>query len=251
MIVAAHAMAMEFTLHVDDAVDRDALATTMEHIEHDLRWVDETFSTFKDDSCVSRIGRGETTVEECPPAVAQVLDLCADYRDATGGAFDAVRPDGRIDPTGIVKTWAMERVRWRLDSLPARGWMWGCAGDATVSGLGPDDGRVWRVGIAHPEHRFESVGTVVLGGRRTAIATSGTSQHGEHIWRTEGGASRYVQASVVGNDLVECDAWATAIVADGERAALAAQERGMDVLALRIRDGRVVADRSPGWAWAA
>ncbi|WP_062202956.1 FAD:protein FMN transferase [Demequina salsinemoris] len=251
MIVSAHAMAMEFTLHVDDSVDKDVLATTMDHVERDLIWVDEVFSTFKEDSCISRIGRGETTVEECPPAVAQVLDMCAEYRDATGGAFDAVRPDGRIDPTGIVKTWAMERVRWRLDSLPVRGWMWGCAGDATVSGQGPDDGRVWRVGIAHPESRFQSVGTVVLGGRRTAIATSGTTIHADHIWPTTDDGARYVQASVVGDDLVACDAWATAIVAGGEKAALAAQEHGLDVLALRLVDGKVLADRSPGWSWAA
>ncbi|MDN4473552.1 FAD:protein FMN transferase [Demequina zhanjiangensis] len=251
MIAAAHAMAMEFTLHVDDGVDRAALASTMSHVESDLRWADAVFSTFSETSWISRLSRGETTVADCPPAVEQVLDLCAHYKGATRGAFDALSPDGAIDPTGIVKTWAMERVRWRLDDLPAAGWLWGCAGDAVVSGIGPDEGRTWRVGIAHPEHRFQSVGAVTLGGEHTAIATSGTTVHGGHIWAPGGEAPAYVQASVVGTDLVECDAWATAIVAGGEPVALAAQEHGMDVLALRMVDGRIVAERSPGWDWAA
>ncbi len=251
MILTAKAMAMDFTLQVEDSADADLVGTAMRHIEHDLQWADQVFSTFKEDSCISRLSRGETAVDDCPPAVEQVLDLCAGYRDVTSGAFDAVTPDGRIDPTGIVKTWAMERVRWRLDSLPVRGWLWGCAGDATVSGLGPDDGKVWRIGIAHPQHRFRSVGTVVLGGDRTAIATSGTSVSADHIWTKDGTAPAYLQASVLGTDLIECDAWATAIVAGGERVALAAQEHGLDVLALRMVDGSVVAERSPGWAWAA
>ncbi|WNM28848.1 FAD:protein FMN transferase [Demequina capsici] len=251
MIVSAHAMAMDFTLDVDDSVDEQLLRETMLHVERDLTWADSVFSTFKADSCVSRLGRGEIAVADCPPAVEQVLDLCAEYSESTANAFTAIRDGGQIDPTGIVKTWAMDRVRWRLDALQARGWLWGCAGDAMVSGIGPEAGRAWRVGIAHPEDRFRSVGAIELGRGRTAIATSGTSIHGDHIWTTTGGAPWYVQASVVGDDLIACDAWATAIVAGGESVALAAQEHGMDVLALRMVDGQVVADRSPGWRWAA
>lgn len=258
MILTAHAMAMDFTLDVElAAADPDGalLARTMAHVQHDLRWVDEVFSTFKAGSHVSRLNSGEISVGDAPPALTQVMELCAQYREETGGAFDAVAPDGTTDPTGIVKTWAMDRVRWRLDALPARGWLWGCGGDAMVSGLGPDAG-AWRVGIAHPEDRSRHVGVVELGKGRTAIATSGTTVHADHIWDPITGepassTSRYVQATVVGSDLVACDAWATAIVAGGEEAALAAQERGLDVLALRLDEGRVVAERSPGWTWAA
>ncbi|WP_084075655.1 FAD:protein FMN transferase [Demequina sp. NBRC 110052] len=257
MILTARAMAMEFTLDVELATgdpDDALLARTMAHVEHDLRWIDEVFSTFKAGSHVSRLNRGEISPDDAPPAVAQVLELCEKYREETGGAFDAVAPDGTLDPTGIVKTWAIDRVRWRLDALPARGWLWGCGGDAMVSGLGPDAGP-WRVGIAHPEDRSRHVGAVELGRGRTAIATSGTTIHAQHIWDPAAGDSasstRYVQATVIGTDLIECDAWATAIVARGESAALAAQERGLDVLALRVEGGRVVAERSPGWAWAA
>jgi thiamine biosynthesis lipoprotein len=58
------------------------------------------------------------------------------------------------------------------------------------------------------------------------------------------------QASVVGADLVECDAWATAIVAGGADVALAAQRRGLEVLLLPGGDeagGRIRAEASPGW----
>ena len=41
----------------------------------ELRWVDAVFSTWRADSQVSRLGRGELTLGECDPAVAEVMRL--------------------------------------------------------------------------------------------------------------------------------------------------------------------------------
>ncbi len=240
-------MTMDFTLDVPASVSDDALDTVMPFIESDLQWADSIFSLYKPDSELSRLGRGEASIGDCVPAVAEVLDLCEKYRDETGGAFDARRPDGVIDPTGIVKTWAMERVRWRFPLLGASAWLWGCAGDVSAQGR-PDATAPWRVGIADPRGTGATVDAIELG-TAVAVATSGTAHSGAHIWdpRRGSAAHHYAQVSVAGGDVVQCDAWATAIMAGGRKVALAAQAEGLHVLTCSAREGKIFAERSPGW----
>jgi len=246
-------MAMEFALAVEGDVDADALDTVMEHVEADLRWVNEVFSTYREDSWVMRISAGRASIQDAPPAVAEVLDRCEQFRDETDGAFDARTPDGGIDPTGIVKTWAMERSRWRLGLLGASGLLWACGGDVAVSGRGPVDGG-WRAGIADPREapgpQTPVVRRVELGRAVTALATSGHAHTPGHVWdpRTRASAEHFAQVSVAGTDLVACDAWATAILAGGRRTLRLAQERGIAALALRAVDGRVKAGATAPWA---
>ncbi|WP_084040413.1 FAD:protein FMN transferase [Demequina sp. NBRC 110053] len=255
---AITAMAMDFTLEAWGA-EQDAVDAVVEHASSDLRWADEVFSTWREDSWISRLGRGEASIADAPPAVAEVLDLCERFREETGGAFDARTPHGRLDPTGIVKTWAMERARWRLELMGASGWLWGCGGDVTVAGRGPADGR-WRVGIADPRARAGAAAAPVrrieLGGaatgRRgvTAVATSGESHRPGHVWdpRTGASARHYAQVSVAGTELIACDAWATAILAGGQRTLRRADAAGLAALALRVVDGTVRATATSAWA---
>ncbi|WP_084104400.1 FAD:protein FMN transferase [Demequina sp. NBRC 110056] len=253
------AMAMDFTLECEGA-DAEAVGVVMEHVGADLRWVDEVFSTWREDSWISRLGRAEASIADAPPAVAEVLDLCERFREETGGAFDARDPDGRIDPTGIVKTWAMERARWRLGLLGASGWLWGCGGDVTVSGRGPAEGR-WRVGVADPREPAGAdarpVRRIELGGTSSgrdrgpvSLATSGDAHRPGHVWdpRTRASAEHYAQVSVAGADLIACDAWATAILAGGQRTLRRANELGLAALALRVVDGKVRASATAAWA---
>lgn len=246
------AMAMDFTLQVWGDVDADAVDSVMEHIGADLRWVDQVFSTYREDSWISRIGRGEDNAADAPPAVAEVLDLCETYREETGGAFDARSPDGGIDPTGIVKTWAMERVRWRLGLLGATGLLWGCAGDVIVSGRGPADGG-WRIGIADPRVAAGAdvppVRRVRLADPVAALATSGDAHRPGHVWdpRTGASAEHFAQVSVLGRDLVHSDAWATAILAGGAVTLRRAEAAGVAALALRVVKGSIHATRTGAW----
>ena len=57
--------------HAADHVGADAWAAVMD----ELRWVDDVFSTYRPGSWVSRLGRGEVAVADCPPEVQEVLDL--------------------------------------------------------------------------------------------------------------------------------------------------------------------------------
>jgi FAD:protein FMN transferase len=96
--------------HAADEQGRAAFAQAMA----ELREVDAVFSTYRPDSFVSRLGRGEVTPEDCPPEVAEVLALGELAERQSQGAFRVGRagPDGEVvlDPTGVVKGWAVERA---------------------------------------------------------------------------------------------------------------------------------------------
>ena len=62
-----------------------------------LHWVDATFSPYRDDSDVSRFGRGAVPLEQCAPELAQVLQACAAISARSDGYFTTT-PGGRSDP---------------------------------------------------------------------------------------------------------------------------------------------------------
>src|SRR4051812_31768614 len=67
------------------------------------RWlhdVDARFSTYREDSEISRLDRGELSVADASDDVLAVLRRCADLRRRTGGAFDE-RAAGRLDPSAL------------------------------------------------------------------------------------------------------------------------------------------------------
>src|SRR3954451_7490685 len=84
-----HVMGMPISLalrgrHAGDRYGEAAWARALA-VLHDA---DRVFSTFRADSFVSRLGRGEITVTDCPPEVAEVLALGEHARIASDGAFD-------------------------------------------------------------------------------------------------------------------------------------------------------------------
>src|SRR3712207_4960481 len=74
-----------------------------------LRFVDAAFSTYRADSAIRRIDRGELAARDAHPLVREVLARCERLREETGGYFDA-RARGPLDPSGLVKGWAVDRA---------------------------------------------------------------------------------------------------------------------------------------------
>ncbi|HTX27725.1 MAG TPA: FAD:protein FMN transferase [Streptosporangiaceae bacterium] len=181
-----------------------------------LHWVDATFSPYRDDSDVSRFGRGSLALAESAPELAEVLAACADVSTVSGGYFTTT-PGGRFDPSGYVKGWAIERAAALLTAAGSARHTVNGGGDVQcVGGRGP--GRQWRVGIAHPL-RPGSLATVVSG-RDFAVATSGIAERGPHIIDPHTGqpAEGLASITVVGASLAAADAYATAAFAMGPAA---------------------------------
>jgi thiamine biosynthesis lipoprotein len=179
-----------------------------------LREVDATFSTYRDDSEISRLDRGELTLAECRPEVDEVLTRCLALERATGGFF-SVRAAGRLDPSGFVKGWAVEGAARRLAAAGAESFCINAGGDVVARGR-PAPGRSWRVGIRHPLE-LDMIAAVVAV-EDLAVATSGEYERGVHILDPHTGRppSGLLSVTIVGPDLATADAYATAAFAMGE-----------------------------------
>jgi len=218
-----HVMGMPISLalrgrHAADEVGRAAWAEVMES----LRRTDEVFSTYRPDSAVSRLGRGELSLADCPPEVTDVLDLGEQANRASGGAFSVYLPgpDGAtvLDPSGVVKGWAAERAAEALRVLPVTGFCLSAGGDIVCRTEDPD-GPPWRIGIEDPAdpQRLVAVVPVVDG----AVATSGSAHRGQHVVDARPGRppSGVASVTVVSASLTEADIDATSAYAQGPDAA--------------------------------
>ncbi|MEO9137578.1 MAG: FAD:protein FMN transferase [Jatrophihabitans sp.] len=208
----------------DEAATQDTIADTIgEAIEQAvgrLHWIDSTFSTFQPDSQLSRLARGELTLDACAPEMRDVLARCQQLRENTDGYFSAYA-NGELDPSGYVKGWAIEQAS---DILAAAGSTNHCVnGGGDVQCVGHSaPGQPWRIGIAHP-HRSGQLAGIVAGpgaGVDLAVATSGTAERGQHVIDPHTRATPVTLASVTvaGPRLANADAYATAAFAMGARA---------------------------------
>ncbi|MBF4588897.1 FAD:protein FMN transferase [Curtobacterium sp. VKM Ac-1395] len=210
------------------------------------------YSLYDPTSVMSRVAAGSLRLADTPTEVRDAYALALEWRDRTGGAFTPHRPDGVIDLSGIVKGLAVRDAGAVLDvgatadgaataGGPTGNWMVSAGGDVLVRGNhGEDD--PWSVGIVDPARRDTVVGVVRLDVPRRAVATSGTAERGEHIWRRAD--PTFVQASVIADDIVTADVLATAIIAgDADDLRRLTSDTGIDVLAFGA-DGTVWA--TPG-----
>ncbi len=213
-----HVMGMPVSLalrgrHVDDAAARDAWAEAMATLDD----VDRVFSTYRDDSFVSRLARDEIALDDCPPEVAEVLALGEMARVGSGGAFDVRHgPAGRtaLDPSGVVKGWAAERAARPLRRLPGTDVSLSVGGDV-VCHVADRRSPAWRIGIEDPHDPRRVVAVVPV--RRGAVATSGLARRGAHIVdaRTGQVPRSVASVTVVAEDLTWADLDATAAFAQG------------------------------------
>ncbi|MDT7843991.1 FAD:protein FMN transferase [Streptomyces justiciae] len=219
--------------------DPGAVKAALEEAVAGLHRVDAVFSTYRDDSQISRLAHGELTVEECDPEVAEVLELGAEAERLSDGWF-SMRYQGRLDPTGIVKGWAVERAAKSLMAAGASGVSLNGGGDVQLLGT-PGPQRPWRVGVADPL-RPGGLAAVVsaAGASELAVATSGTAERGAHIVDPRTGRSAVtdlVAVTVVAPSVTWADCWATAAFAMGSREGLRWLESLPDVEALLITAG--------------
>ncbi|WP_225837430.1 FAD:protein FMN transferase [Streptomyces sp. NK08204] len=205
-----------------------------------LHRADAVFSTYRDDSDLSRLARGERTVARCAPELAEVLQLAAEAERLSDGWF-STRYRGSLDLTGIVKGWAAERAARLLAAVDGvAGVSVNGGGDVQLLGM-PEPGRPWRVGVSDPL-RPGALAAVIstAGAPELAVATSGTAERGAHIVDPHTGrpaVTDLLAVTVVGPRLTWVDCWATAAFAMGSRAGLAWLESLADIEALLVTAG--------------
>jgi len=181
-----------------------------------LQDVDRRFSTYRADSEISRIGRGELDERDGSMEVREVLAASETMRRRTDGYFD-VRyrgPGFPPDPSGYVKGWALERAAERLAAAGARDFALNGGGDIVARGR-PTGWERWRLGLRHPVER-DRVATVI-GVSDAAVATSGAYERGPHIRNPHTGeaVTDVLSVTVVGPSLTVADVYATAAFAMG------------------------------------
>ncbi|MEE1770267.1 FAD:protein FMN transferase [Streptomyces sp. JV185] len=231
-----HVMGTVFSFDIRDkptpAIHR-ALAEAVRHLHR----VDAVFSTYRPDSHISRLDRGEIRLQDCPPEVHEVLSLCAQATHASDGWFSIV-PAGTLDPSGLVKGWATEAASQLLHDAGAHHTCVNGGGDLQLRGRAAPNAP-WRIGIAHPMRPGE-LATVITAHHDLAVATSGTAERGAHILDPHRGtpATAYASLTLVGPRLTPTDTYATAAFArgDGAQSWVEALE-GYEALAV-LPDGR-------------
>jgi thiamine biosynthesis lipoprotein len=196
-----------------------------------LRRVDAVFSTYKPDSEISRLARGELRLGACSAEVDEVLTRCEQLRRVTNGYFH-VRAAGNLDPSGLVKGWSVGRAAQLLERAGAANFSINAGGDVILRGS-PEPGQAWRVGIRHPLETQRVA--AVLSGHDFAVATSGEYERGAHVIDPHTGRPPrgLLSTTVVGRDLATADAYATAAFAMGaDGPAWTASLRGYEALSI-------------------
>ena len=147
-----------------------------------LRHVDAIFSTYRPDSIINRLDRGELTIAECPAEVGEVIELDEKPSESPTARSQSAsrRRDGRrrLDPSGVVKGWAAQRASEFLAALDDTDFCLSAGGDIVCHTADPNR-EAWRIGIEHPHDPSTLIAVVPI--RSGGIATSGTAHRGAHL----------------------------------------------------------------------
>lgn len=190
--------------------DAGHVDVSIEGVFIELERLEAMFSTFRPDSEICQLNRGERHLLDCSVEVIDVLDACTWLHQRSGGAFDIARPGcpGQIDPAGFVKGWATERAAQRLSDAGLTDWFVSVGGDVITRGSrGPGD--PWSVAIADPRSPGEIAAVFDLSDGLGHVGHRGTRAH---LWdgRDETPAAGWASLSVTGPSLAWAGAFATA-----------------------------------------
>ena len=166
-----------------EVVDPGVATQDLDSIFAYFEYVDRKFSTYKPDSEISLINRQELTLDQSSEDMQAIFALAEQTRLETDGFFNIDR-NGRYDPSGIVKGWAIQTAAGLLKQAGFEYYYVDAGGDMQVSGRNAQ-GQDWRVGIQNPFNPKEIV--KVLSIRDCGVATSGTYVRGQHIYNPTDG----------------------------------------------------------------
>lgn len=213
MIETQIIMGMPITIEIiDEKVNKDIFILIFNY----FKYIDEKFSTYKDSSEITQINKGRIKKENYSKDMLEILELSEKTKIDTNGYFDIKKYDNSLDPSGIVKGWAIHNASLILKEKGFKNFCIEAGGDIETSGLN-STGESWTVGIRNPFKNQEIV--KVLESNDLGIATSGTYIRGNHIYNPIDKnpiSSDVVSLTVIGPNIYEADRFATAAFAMGK-----------------------------------
>jgi thiamine biosynthesis lipoprotein len=201
------------SLDFHDALPPATLDRLADEVFAWLNQVDALFSVSRADSEINVLDQGLMRPGAADPLVREVLGTCARLHDRTDGYFD-VHATGRLDPSGYVRGWAIQRASHLLTDAGAGNHCLKVGEDVSASGR-PAPDFTWRVRIEDP-CRPEDVAWIQTA-TDLAVATARNHPPGDRIRNpmTRRPASGLTSVTVAGHDLGNAGAYATAAVAMG------------------------------------
>jgi thiamine biosynthesis lipoprotein len=211
MIKEEHIMGMPILIDVQDAIVKENDIDDIFGYFHD---VDKRFSTYKKDSEISKINRGEIEEKDFSKEMKEVFRLSEKTKKETEGYFE-IRKENTIDPSGLVKGWSIYNAAKQLEEKGYKEFYIDAGGD--IQAVGKD----WRIGIRNPFIPEEIVKVITI--RDKGVATSGIYNRGQHIYNPynkETPITEIVSLTVIGPNVYEADRFATAAFAMGKKGIL-------------------------------
>lgn len=196
--------------------DNEASLEMFDEVFNYFKYVDQKFSTYKDNSEITKINKKEISTEDMSDDMKLVFKLSKETKKLTKGYFDIVTPSGKYDPSGLVKGWSILNASNILKEKGIENFYISVGGDIQTSGKNKD-GEPWCIGIQNPfNEKKEIIKKVYLD--NGGMATSGDYVRGKHIYNPinkDGDLKDLVSLTVIGPDIFEADRFATAAFAMG------------------------------------
>ena len=173
--------------------------------------VDERFSTYKEGSEISQINAGKLSKINYSKDMKEILNYAEDTKRITNGYFDILTSDKSLDPSGIVKGWAIDEASKLITAHNIYKFYIEAGGDIQV---GSDQSYI--VGVRNPKDISEILLSVKL--QDKAIATSGNYLRGQHIYDPHNYRAKpknITSLSIISDNIFEADRFATAAFAMG------------------------------------
>ncbi len=242
----ADCMGTVFLFQIQDQIPDGELLRQCQVAVEILDQADETFSLYKTESEISRLVSGELSWDRASGVQRSVRDMALMWQATTAGHFNP-RVGSDYDPSGLVKGWAAQNAAQYLEANGIRNFTLNAGGDIYLSSA-LEKSILTRVGLANlkPIAAEDAGVNLILELANTgyqAVATSGTAERGEHVWRSSS-SSAFQQVTVVAKDLITADVWATALLSGGQSAWEIFCTAENDMLGFGVfEDGSMVASR--------
>ena len=131
-----------------DINDPKAKSNDFDDVKDYFNYIDTVFSTYREDSEISKINNHLLSEEQYSVDMKQIFKLSEETKTLTNGYFD-IKKDAHIDPSGIVKGWAIYKASQILKEKGYKNFYIDAGGDIEVSGQN-EKNENWNIGIKSP-----------------------------------------------------------------------------------------------------